>query len=68
MKPLRIASAAMIALTVPAFLFSTASNAAGAAQVTHLQSPDKPKGGGWYCIIWEKVGDKWVCRLQELRQ
>jgi len=23
--------------------------------------------GGWYCIIWETVNGKWVCRLSEKR-
>ena len=23
--------------------------------------------GGWYCIIWETVQGKWVCRLSEKR-
>jgi invasion protein IalB len=64
MKTLRIASAAIFALAVSALAIP---NAAGAAQGTQLKSPDNTKGG-WYCLIWEKVGDKWVCRLQELRQ
>jgi hypothetical protein len=46
---------------------AAASLYAAPAHAAQLKSPSKPKGGGWRRIIWEKAGDKWVCRLQEKR-
>ncbi len=69
MRMLHITGAAVLTFAISAVAVSTASLATSLAtspaHATRLKSNVKPKGGDWYCIIWEKVGNTWVCRLQE---
>ncbi|MFN0219340.1 MAG: hypothetical protein ACKVP4_11055 [Hyphomicrobium sp.] len=65
MTSLRISALTLIALAGAALTTAPIAEAASPAQQTRLKSPSEPRPGDWYCIIWEKVDGKWVCRLQE---